>query len=274
MPPPSRIVYPPKPQQKKPLPRRTLFTLLAILLAAFLGGSFVYLIRMDSLRIDQLELHGLSLLPATAIESELRKAIGGTTWGFLPRDHFLLVSNEAIEHRLRDKFPQIRKIDVSKRFPDRLIAKIEERMLWGVYCLREKRESAPHSCFYLDTTGTAYDALAYFEGFLLPVVYGVLPATLGTEALPKTTLEFFDSAKQALQPLQANLLSLALSSSTPQDVRLNLAEGWYLWVTPSRPITEWLDILNTVLEKEIGSKRAELEYIDLRFGNKVFYKFR
>ena len=34
------------------------------------------------------------------------------------------------------------------------------------------------------------------------------------------------------------------------------------------------ETLALILEKEIGDRRNEVDYIDLRFGNRVYYKFR
>jgi hypothetical protein len=33
-------------------------------------------------------------------------------------------------------------------------------------------------------------------------------------------------------------------------------------------------VLKTVLENEIKDKAKDIDYIDLRFGNKVFYKYK
>ena len=248
--------------------------MLAVLLGFLISGALVYLARLDRLRVDQVELHGLVQLRDAAVASAVREAVGGTTWGFVPRDHFFLVSGEAIEHRLRGEFPQIRKIDVNKRFPDRLIATIEERMLWGVYCVGELPRVAARPCSYLDENGTAYEELAYFEGWLLPVIYGAAAPEIGAAAVSRATIEFFEQARQALADVGAYPLGLVLSTSTPTDGALRLAEGWQLLVVMDRPIPSWFDALETLLAAEIGARRQELEYIDLRFGNKVFYKYR
>ncbi len=273
MPPPSRIIYPAKPRAPKRFPRKILFTVLAGLAVAVLGGGAWYMANLPYLAVDRIEVTGAAVFSPLEIEGIVREALSGVTWAVLPRRNFFIVSGEAIEHQLRRQLPQIEAVDVGKRFPDRLLVRISERKLWGVYCVRVPGEP-PGSCAYLDTHGVAYEELSRFAGWLLPVIYGAAPARLGDPAVPAGTLEFFNGAAAALASLGGELLSLSRSTTTPDDVRLSLAEGWSVWLTASRPIPEWLDILRTVLEKEIGGRRSELDYVDLRFGAKVFYKFR
>lgn len=274
MPLPSRIIYAARPKIKKPFPKKTLFAVAALLGSAAIAGGLVYLARLPYLRVGPIEIRGAMTLPPQRIEAEIRQELAGPVFRFLPRDNFFLVSAESIERRLRGRFPQIETVNVGKRFPNRLIVAVGERQLWGVYCERPDETKPPRTCFYLDTHGVAYSEVAAVEGWLLPVIYApVLDGDGGTAVAP-ATLEFYSRAREALAVIDAHLLAATVSTSTPDDIRLSLAEGWELWVSTNRPVGEWLTVLRTVLEKEISDRRGELEYVDLRFGNKVFYKYR
>ena len=273
MPPPSRVVYPVKPKARRPFPKRMAFVFLALAALAALGGGLWYVANLPYFRVDRVEISGTSVLPAAEIERAILDSISGTVGSIFPRDNFFFISGEALEHTLKRQFPAIRAVNVDKHFSHRLAVAVEERTLWGVYCVAQGTESAG-PCVYLDTSGTAYEELSQFEGWLLPVIYGGLPAAVGTQTVPQATLQFFEAARDALTPLDGILISATISSSTPTDVRLGLAEGWTLVVSTSRPVPEWLQALETILEKEIGAKRPQLEYVDLRFGNKVFFKFK
>ncbi|MEK9148325.1 MAG: FtsQ-type POTRA domain-containing protein [Patescibacteria group bacterium] len=262
---------------------------MAVVLGAMAGGA-AYVMTLPALRLERLEIKGADLVSPAAIEAKAREVIRGEVWGFIPRDNFFFVSSELIERELRRYFPQLKKVNVAKRFPNRLMVKIEERQLWGIYCYRPTsarlsqgsllrqisggQAEPPSSCFYLDTNGTAYEALAAFEGWLLPVIYSPAPPTLGQEAARPEMLEFYGQAQKAASSINGQILTMTMSTTTPADVRLQLAEGWELWVTAERPTAEWLGVIKSVLEKEIGGRRSELDYVDLRFGNKVFYKYK
>lgn len=274
MPSPSRIVYPVKPKARRRFPKRIVLALGVFGGLIALGAGLWYLANLPYLSVDRIEVRGASFLPPEEIEAVLRDSIADRGWwGFIPRNNFFAVSGEALEHTLKQQFPAIKAVRVDKHFPHRLAVAVEERTLWGVYCVAQGAESSG-PCFYLDTSGTAYEELSQFEGWLLPVIYGGLPTAAGAQPVPQPTLHYFEEARDALVPLKGVLLSAAISSSTPSDVRLGLAEGWTLLVSTARPVPEWLQALETILEQEVGARRPELEYVDLRFGNKVFYKFK
>lgn len=270
----SRIVYSRKPEPKKSIPKRVWYSLAVLIVLGIIGWGVWYLANLPYFRVDRIEISGVRRLPAPDIERAAAEAISGEQWLIFPRNNFFLVSSVRVRERLREAFPQAAEISVEKKFPDRLIIAVEERSLWGVVCSRPDAVLPPESCFYIDRRGTAYEELASVEGWLVPVIYIPQKSALGTQAVPEATLDFFNQAKGALASINGNLILLAVSSSTPSDVRLTLSENWDILVSSSRLPSEWVKILKTVLEKDIGEKRSQLEYVDLRFGNKVFYKFK
>lgn len=270
----SRVVYSRKPEPKKPVSKGLWYSLTAFLALGVLGWGVWYLANLKYIRVDRIDVVGVRRLPATDIEQAGRDAVAGKQWLIFPRNNFFIISSVRVRDHLREAFPQAAEIRVEKKFPNRLIVTVGERTLWGVVCSRPNASSPPESCFYLDHAGTAYEELASVEGWLIPIIYIPEKSVIGSQAVPQETLDFFDQAKDALTPINGNLVLLAVSSSTPSDVRLTLAENWDILVSSSRPPSEWVKILRTVLDKDIGEKRAELEYVDLRFGNKVFYKYK
>jgi len=61
------------------------------------------------------------------------------------------------------------------------------------------------------------------------------------------------------------------------DERLNVktSEGWQIYFDPQKDLNWQLTKLSAVLKEEIPpEKRADLEYIELRFGNFAPYKLK
>lgn len=273
MPRESRAVYLVRNQPQKPFPKRPLFVLLGIALAAIFGVGAWYILGLPALTVTEIDVSGTDIVPAEEVRQAVQKMLSGRMGFIVPRSNFFAVSGGRVEKELRRQFSEVALAEVNKEFPHRLVIRVEGRKLWGVYCERSPAAET-RSCAYLDGEGTAYDELGNFSGWLLPLIYGSSAVRLGEPTVPKTALGFFEQAKTELAALGAHLLSLAFSTTTPDEVRLGLAEGWHIRVTFSRPIGEWLGILQAVLEKEVGARRAELDYIDLRLGSKVFYKFK
>lgn len=270
----SRVVYSRKPEPKKPIPKAIWYALAAFIALGILSAGVWYFINLPYFRVDRIDVSGVYQLPALDIERAAREALAGKQWFIFPKNNFFLISSYRTRDHLREAFPQAAKISVEKKFPNRLIVAVEERTLWGVVCTRPDAALPPESCFYIDRRGMAYEELASVEGWLIPIIYIPEKSALGTRVVPEATLDFFNQAKGALVAINGNLILLAVSSSTPSDIRLTLSENWDILVSSSRPPSEWMKILRTVLDKDIGDKRSNLEYVDLRFGNKVFYKFK
>lgn len=274
----SPLVYPLKPKPRRPFWRRVALRFVFVLVPASALFGTVYLGNLEALRVDTVEVRGLHAASAVSpgdVERQIQSVMAGQRWLFFPKSNFFLLSSEGIENKLRQEFSQLSEVNVSKKFPNKLTVKLKERVLWGIYCQADNSPGgAAGRCFYLDERGVAYEDVSGYEGLLLPVISSGRAVVQGERAVESETLEFFKQARESLAAVNADLLSLTFATSTPADVRLSLAESWYVAASVAQPIQEWFEVLKTLLEKDIGERRGDLEYVDLRFGRKVFYKFR
>lgn len=273
MPPRNRVIYQQKvvktPQRRRRWRwKRWLFGFLSL---AIIGG-FLYAANTSRLRIHAIAIQGNSLLTTDELERALRQSISGRRWGVFANDNFFLIFPNQSERALREHFPLIASVEMQKIFPDALVVSIRERTPWGIVC-QDVSGGAPQSCAYVDQSGAAYETISNFSGWLLPVIYIASFPPTGPTIEPQLLSAYSQSAEQ-LKTIQIQLQSMSVGTSTPGDVRLRLEEGWDLLVSVHQPVGEWVGVLGAILEREIGEQRKNLEYIDLRFGKKVFYRFR
>lgn len=270
----SRAVYPVRPRLRRPLPRALWLSISVPVAGVLIAGTGWYVFTVPSLQVRTIEIEGAHQTPTAEIEESLREVLNERRWGILPAGHYLVISADRIERMLKERFPALEAVRADPRFPNRLGISITERNLWGIYCQRPDPSLRPKACAYLDRHGTAYEPLAGFSGWLLPVIYGSEPVAAGAVVVPESAVAFYEEARAALAGLGEQLLVLARASSTPEDARLGLAGGWTVVVSAERPVAEWSNVLSTVLAEEVKERRALLEYVDARFGRKVFYKFK
>jgi len=92
--------------------------------------------------------------------------------------------------------------------------------------------------------------------------------------------EFIDYLYSIKDKLKSDLeLEIEQEIRTPQlisnDIRVKMKEGWTIYffkeISPEKEIEMLKVVLNEKIEKD---KRNDLEYIDLRTNNKVFYKLK
>jgi hypothetical protein len=272
----SRIVYTSTKKSKppSPRPRRIIWGNVVIFVFILAGVGLWYGAHASYIRVKNIEVTGTSLLDPKVVDGAIRANLAGRRWLFVPKDNILAVSSKELAERLRDEFPSIAEVSIAKDFPHTIRATIRERVLWGIYCQAHPIPEKPYPCAYLDEGGTAFQEFSNVEGWLLPIIIGSATPVLGKEIVSEGMLGYFRETKDVLGSVSVELLSLRESTTTPEDVSLATAEGWEIRIQKSHPVSEWFPILKTLLDKEIGTKRPQLEYVDLRFGQKVFYKLK
>lgn len=124
---------------------------------------------------------------------------------------------------------------------------------WLYWCADQ--ETNP--CFYVARDGSSLGEAPYLFGALFPKFYGSREALMA--ALPFVS-RFYEFGKfianndDTLEIGWPNAMQLKISlKDNPEEIAKNFA---------------------LILEKEIGDRRDKVDYIDLRFGNRVYYKFR
>ena len=73
---------------------------------------------------------------------------------------------------------------------------------------------------------------------------------------------------------QNKVVSLYILSYLPHEIRVVLSDGVILYLNQKADYNAAADIFDAILIQEIGNRRKDVAYVDLRFGNKVFYKLR
>ncbi|MDO8561156.1 MAG: hypothetical protein Q7R91_02990 [bacterium] len=272
---------------KKRFSLKLFFIIFAVILSVSVVAGVFYALRLPRLRIQEISIVGAKSILEDDISSLALSDISGSSFYLIPKDSYFFVRLSRIENLIKNKFLRIVEVRAQKTFKSALNIVVTERDIWGMGCIKteikevagiaSKQESIKKTgpCFYIDKTGFAFEDVSSFEGGLLPVVYTDGEGTLGSSIIQSSNVAFFEEAAKTLESsLQLPLLSVEISSKNSDDVRLNLKEGWSLIVLRNKPSSNWISFLKTLLDGEIKDKRAGLDYVDLRFGNKVFYKYR
>jgi hypothetical protein len=99
----------------------------------------------------------------------------------------------------------------------------------------------------------------------------------GEQVLDPAYINFAYNAKSKLETEQD--ISLEREYSTPNrisgDLRVVTKEGWGIYFDAGLNVEKEVEMLKAVLDEKIPQdQRNNLEYVDLRMENKVFYKFK
>lgn len=188
---------------------------------------------------------------------------------FSPRNVFLY-RPERIEHALRMAFPRIKEVHVSASGllePD-VVVSVAERVAAGVWCADSLQ------CYFLDGDGLIFARVEKpeeMEG--IRIFYGGLPEDsppIGLVFLPR----YFQKAERLLDALgNISFPAHVFRVENEYDFEVVTDTGFVLYASFEQIPAEIVNNLQTVLEADaLRGREADIEYIDLRFGERVYYR--
>jgi len=244
------------------------FWLGVLVLLAFCG--IFYLISFSSFfQIKEIKIMGNQKISSETLENSIKKEIVRKIVFYNSKSIFLAQLNK-IRKNLLKEYPQAARADLKRIFPDKISLKIQERKPIAIFC---PAESGTEKCFLLDREGIIFEpAENNFSG--LPKIVGNIGSlNLGEKALESNYLEYILEIKEKLAENQ----KIEIKEFIPSEKKLTVItfDGWQIFFDPRGNVPDQILNLNLILNEKIPpEERGNLEYIDLRFGNKVYRKFR
>jgi len=281
----SSLVRDTKKRRRKEKTRRVLLRAALALAIVFAGTSIFFLPR---LRVQKIIVSGAHAALAVSLERAVREQISGRWLLIYPKDSIFLVSTAALQKNLLKEYPAVLELHVTRQSPDAIAVSVREREIAGIWCstltsggldpnpLPQPGSNAASACFYVDETGVAFDTAPDVSGDLITKIIDTKAAKprLGDAVVSTQVLEsarIFSTELENRIGVGARVIEL--NREYPGSVDVETLEGWQIRLEARTDAHQALENLKLVLDRKI-SKRQLLEYIDVRFANKVFYKLR
>ncbi|OHA19531.1 MAG: hypothetical protein A2836_03300 [Candidatus Taylorbacteria bacterium RIFCSPHIGHO2_01_FULL_45_63] len=278
----QRFTKHPSPLAKR---KRRLFLLrlfFLALLSATLLALFVWFARSDNFRIKQVEVAGTAITSPEDITTLVLQVLSGSYFGVVPRNHFLFYQKAPIEKAILGAWKRIERVAVESKDITTLVVGVEERKPVGLWCLSTMEESRPvfsNECYLLDQEGFIFAKAADFSGETFIRYYGKVaaPDPIGSYFLTPAAFKEMNFFFNSIQKL--NLVPERLFVSVSGERELLIKGGARLFLPKDADLGDALENLELALKDDAFSEKAEdipftLDYIDLRFNNKIFYKLR
>lgn len=286
----NRILYIPKEKKYagKRKKSRTLWVIGGIILcvAVIMGG--IMIVGLHAFEIQKISVNGLRSIHESDIEQEVSFVlIGSYAFGLIPYRSLFVAPIQVITDTIAHRFLLIAEVHIKKEFPHTLVINVRERIMFGILCNDAVQKDAADKeivieeqidiqCVYVDTEGIAYESAPKTEGFLITKIstdaHGI---TIGTQAIDPLMMRRITDLNIKLPPIIGSpIVGYTLLRNVAREVHVISKSGFSVIINRDDDLDHALSVLGTILKKEIGSKRNRLDYIDLRFGNKVFYKFK
>jgi cell division septal protein FtsQ len=239
------------------------------ILAIFI--SLVCLSRLKSLNISDIEISGNKVVDTEAIKNVIEQQMAGKYLGLFPKTNLLLYPKKNIETELENQFKRLENINLSIKNNKILEVSVDERTPEYLWCGNVPlQNNATQDCYFMDENGYIFDQAPYFSGEVYFKFYGSIQNF-------KQLISFKDIL------ISLGLKPIALYIANDGDIQIFLSGGSFA-TAPKIILRANADFENAAenlqtalttepLQSEFKNKYASLQYIDLRFGNKVYYKF-
>lgn len=289
--------------KKRSKRRRTIFGFVLFFLSIFLIISFFYVLHLDTFRVKEVIILGNSAVEASAIKTNVEKNISGSFLFLIPKNISFILNKEKIGMKVLAEFSNISQVEVDLEGFSKLIVKVKEREQKLVWCnistKNEEVENKKETCWYTDKTGVIFGRAPTFSDGIILKLSGLVEindSLLGTRVLPAEDftklLHYEESLTKVVQasgigPFKVSSLTLEdygdvrlvfIGGVNSQSASTTLPSSWSLLFNRDQSLSDLIKNFSTVVSApEFESDLVEnknLDYLDLRFGKKVFYKFK
>ncbi|HDH04001.1 MAG TPA: FtsQ-type POTRA domain-containing protein [Candidatus Campbellbacteria bacterium] len=263
--------------------RIALRTGVLVIVALFLCAGFVGLFYIQKFRIQKVSAKGNYALNKKEIIENISDSLNGKYFGIFPRDNIFIIPKEEIKSNLLAAFPRVKSVFLNRDFPNSLFVEIKERKPAALFC--ENNESAlpalPNQgeptdkstyrqgkCSFVGEDGFIFGKAALFSGNVYLKFYREGGGNGKTITQLKNLMEFVKLASKE------NIKITKIILAGEELRKFYTSEGWYILLNNNNDTQITFENLKLALENKIKENRKYLDYIDLRFGNKVYYKFK
>jgi len=298
-----------KKHRRKNVRIKILFFILGVLV---IFGFLVYLSHLSSLNINNVEITGNQILNTDDLKGVIEQQLAGKYLWLFPKTNIFFYPENAIKNKLLDNFKRIKDLNLSVKNNKTLEVSLTERKALYTWCgdtpLKVPDVGLPQSgiptsgtttnCYFMDEDGYIFDQAPYFSGEVYFKFYGSPDVSdvgilQGRSPTSETNPSGSYYSQQNFKQLIAfkNILvgfgikPISIYKPDAGEFDVFLSNGNSSVAGPEIKISADSDFENVAenleaalttepLQSEFKNKYSSLRYIDLRFGNKVYYKFQ
>lgn len=252
---------------------RAIIALAGVLLFALLLYGVHWSSYQKPMRISEISVRGAMLQEPADVVSFTREQLTETTKHFIARDNIFAYPKEELRAGILRSFPRLKSVRIGRGgfFGTTLIVNVDERSAFATWCT----EGEPRACYVFDDGGLIF---ANTERAGKPEMQYVFFG--GVDMVSPVGSVFLQGRLSGVRDLlqrmrEARFIPVNVRVLDEQDYTIDLTNGFTIKASFGQDIDTIVHNLELVsVAPALRGKEAELEYIDLRFGNRVYYKFK
>lgn len=243
---------------------------LAVAVVVFFG--IIYgLFFSPVFEIKKVIVNELSFTSKNEIERKISERFLTKRALIMPQKNIFIFSEVQAKNELAKSDPVISKIVFKKEFPDILRVEVMEREIAAYFSQKE------NEYYFLSLDGVICKKATAEEvnARKLPKILSNRQngVNLGDEiTTPKIVFFVKELEKQLSSKTGLAAVHFLLPTPKAPEIHVKTETGFEIFFSLDREVTGQIDNLKLVLSKEIKKNFTEIEYIDLRVDNWIYYK--
>lgn len=205
----------------------------------------------------------------------VRQELEDKNFGIIPGNNILFLNKDGLASALLKKHVFYKAFKVDYRFENQtLIVSGQARKAVALACLDA-------DCYSVDEDGIAFYAVGSYATTDESLLFTVDKETgkevvLGSLFLPKKLVDFAAEFKKLADSEGVGVKRAVIEKEYPEAhfVKFITRQGWYILTIFDFDPENVVENMKLVMGKEIKGRREDLEYIDLRYNDKAYYKLR
>jgi hypothetical protein len=252
-------------------------------------GGLAYFSSNKHVVIEKIEINGTHVINNGEVEEKIKEDITGKYLYLFSKSNVFIYPEKKIYNNLIANFPRIESLSIDIDNLRTLKIEISERTGSYLYCgvsVPEVKEEVGENCYFINNDGYIFDKAPYFSGnvyfkyYLSLIDGGVDP--MGKQMLSIDRFHQLARFIDGITNLGFNPIYIVIEEDGTNSLYLENSSGGIAPKIIFKTENDLEVILNNFalsmkkkeFANEINGKYNTLLYIDLRFKNKVLYKFQ
>jgi hypothetical protein len=265
--PKSRAQKPARHWSLSPLQKQLLIGFIVLTVVVGLVLSVWYVTRIDSLQLSTVTATGGLTITPSLVERRVQETLEGSYLHLIPKRFSYLFPAEDIIASV-ESIPRVKSVQIEKVDRNALHVSFTEYVPFALWCTQDDTAG----CVFIDNAGYAFDGAPQLSG-------GAFIRFLLDDDIPEVGLQPFASdyltaTIDFAEQLEADLgmITTTIHLRGDYDIDFSIAGGGVIKVSQHLPFEDTFSNLMTILSSTEFSDitPGSFQYIDLRFGDKVF----
>lgn len=214
-------------------------------------------------KIEKINLVGQNDLSVEEAQQFILSELAKSRFFFFEESNYWLAPIDELSYKLKEKY-NLEEAKIEKKWPDKLLVTVKEKVSHFIW-------QKDDSLYLLDAQGLLNRQISFLDDKYLVLEDKRDYRPQGEQIFTSDEIEVINQIYLNWNDLIATKVKMSkITIYNDWNIDLHTETGFYVKIDKDQDIREQLNNLRAVLEENITG--VDIDYIDIRFGDKVYFK--